>query len=193
MDPIHIDVPYVLHTKRLILRRPEAGDGEMINEAVHRSEQQLKPWLPFVQEMPSIEDTESSARKAHTDFTARKKLRYLVFHKERGDFIGSTGLHNIDWEVGKFEVGYWIDTKWSGHGYMRESVRELTRLALEDLGGARVEIRCERAHEKSRRIPEQLGYQLEGILRMEDLSVDGRRLTDTCVYAKIQERRKKYG
>lgn len=75
----------------------------------------------------------------------------------------------------------------------RESVRELTRLALEDLGGARVEIRCERAHEKSRRIPEQLGYQLEGILRMEDLSVDGRRLTDTCIYAKVQERRKKHG
>ncbi|MBN8234794.1 GNAT family N-acetyltransferase [Halobacillus kuroshimensis] len=192
MDPIHIDVPYVLHTKRLCLRRPEAGDGPAINEAVHRSEQELKPWLPFVQEMPSVEDTESNVRQAHADFMERKKLRYLVFRKENGEFVGSTGLHNIDWDIPKFEIGYWIDTKWSGHGYMQEAVREITRLALYDLGGARVEIRCERENEKSRQVPEKLGYHFEGMLCNDDRSVDGKHLTDTCVYAKIKERRQKH-
>lgn len=55
-----------------------------------------------------------------------------------------------------------------------------------DLRARRLEIRCESTNTKSRTIPEKLGYELEGILRNEDFSADGKKLTDTCVYAKIQ-------
>lgn len=40
---------------------------------------------------------------------------------------------------------------------------------------------------KSKAIPERLGYQLEGTLRNNDLSVDGTGLSDTDVYAKVIE------
>ena len=33
--------------------------------------------------------------------------------------------------------------------------------------------------------PEKLGFELEGILRNDDLSADGKKLTDTCIYAKV--------
>ncbi|WLR46597.1 GNAT family N-acetyltransferase [Halobacillus litoralis] len=185
MNPVMRDVKTNIETERLILKMPEPGDGRAVNAAIQRSVNELKPWLGFVQETPTVEDTEANAREAHAKFLLRQNLRYLVFLKEDRTFVGSTGFHRMDWDVPKFEIGYWMDTAHSGKGYMREAVEALTAYALHDLGGARVEIRCESENKRSRAIPESLGFELEGILRNDDLSVDGKRLTDTCIYAKV--------
>lgn len=185
MNPVMLDVKTRIETDRLILRMPKPGDGKIINEAIKASINELRPWLAFARENPSVEDTEINTRQAYTKFLSRESLRYLVFRKKDHTFIGSTGFHNIQWEIPKLEIGYWIDTKYSGKGYMREGVGALTLYALNELNCARVEIQCESENKKSRAIPEALGFDLEGVLRNEDLSVDGKRLTDTCIYAKI--------
>jgi RimJ/RimL family protein N-acetyltransferase len=187
MNPVMLDIPNNIETERLILRMPLPGDGKVVNEAIKESHSELKPWLGFAQNLPSVEDTETNTREAHANFITRKALRYLVFCKGTNQFIGSTGFHNIDWVIPKFEIGYWIDTRMSGKGYMREAVERLTELALNDLNGKRVEIRCERENMKSRRIPEQLGYELEGIIKRDELSVDGKRVTDTCIYGMVKK------
>jgi RimJ/RimL family protein N-acetyltransferase len=191
LNPVMLEVPDNIETERLILRMPLPGDGRVVNEAIKASIAELKPWLGFAQNLPSIEDTETNTRKAHANFITRKALRYLVFCKETNQFIGSTGFHIIDWDIPKFEIGYWIDTRMSGKGYMKEAVRKLTELALNDLNGKRVEIRCESGNLKSRRIPEQLGYVLEGILKRDELSVDGKRVTDTCIYGMVKEKKER--
>ncbi|TMU87584.1 GNAT family N-acetyltransferase [Bacillus sp. BHET2] len=187
MNPVLLEIPTVIETERLELRMPNPGDGSVVNSAIKASLSELKPWLGFAQEDPSVEDTETNTREAHAKFLTRESLRYLIFRKGTNEFIGSTGFHNIDWSVPKFEIGYWIDTRMGGKGYMKEAVGRLTELAISELKGKRVEIRCESTNVKSRAIPEQLGYELEGVLRNEDLSVDGERLTDTCVYGMISE------
>ncbi|MFI8688273.1 GNAT family N-acetyltransferase [Rossellomorea sp. NPDC077527] len=188
MNPVLLDIPMVIETERLTLRMPRPGDGIKVNAAIKASLSELQQWLGFALSNPEVEETESNTRQAHAKFLTRESLRYLVFLKNTDEFVGSTGFHNIDWSVPKLEIGYWIDTRMSGYGYMVEAVRELTEFALTELGGKRVEIRCESTNHKSRAIPERLGYKLEGILRNEDLSVDGKRLTDTCVYGKIAEK-----
>lgn len=97
-------------------------------------------------------------------------------------FVGSSGLHNIDWSVPKFEIGYWCRSKFIGKGYITESVRGLTVFAFEILKANRVEICCDQKNIKSRKIAERLGYRLEGIFRNYRLTVDNQ-LEDTCVYA----------
>jgi ribosomal-protein-serine acetyltransferase len=67
---------------------------------------------------------------------------------------------------------------------MTEAIKELTNLGLNQLQFKRIEIRCESTNLKSRAIPENLGFGLEGILKNDDLSADGSKLTDTCIYAK---------
>ncbi|UTE75588.1 GNAT family N-acetyltransferase [Rossellomorea sp. KS-H15a] len=185
MNTVLFDVPTLIETERLELRMPQPGDGRAVNAAIKASLSDLQPWLGFARSNPSVEETETNTREAHAKFITRESLRYLIFLKDTNEFVGSTGFHNIDWSVPKFEIGYWIDTRMSGNGYMAEAVGKLTEMALNELNGKRVEIRCESTNDKSRAVPERLGYELEGILRNEDLSVDGERLTDTCVYGKI--------
>ena len=179
-----MDIPSQLETERLLLRAPLLrGDGQIVNKAIKDSFKELKPWMPFAQRIPAVEETEANLREAHIKFLKRNSFRFLIFHKETNQFIGQASLQGITWALPKGELGYWINTEFSGNGYMTEAIRELTRFALEMLHFKRIEIRVESTNVKSRSIPEKLGFALEGILKNDDLSADGERLTDTCIYA----------
>ncbi|SDI67657.1 Protein N-acetyltransferase, RimJ/RimL family [Planococcus glaciei] len=185
MDKAIPEVPEEIRTERLLIRMPKPGDGKVVNAAIRASIKELKAWLPFAQQLPSVEETEINTVEAHLNFLKHENLRYLIFNKETGEFIGSSGFHSIEWEVPKMEIGYWIDTRWSGFGYMAEAVSALSELALDGFRCKRLEIRCDAENVKSRAIPETLGFVLEGVLHNDELSVDGKNLTDTCIYAKF--------
>ncbi|MGH1285632.1 GNAT family N-acetyltransferase [Bacillus toyonensis] len=187
MNPILLEVPLQIETDRLILRAPlQAGEGDVVCQAIKDSINELRQWLLLFQSIPTVEETEILLRNAHIDFLKRESFRYLIYHKDTNDFIGTVSLHAINWEVSKCEIGYWINTQFSGNGYMTEAVSELTDLGFQLLKFRRIEIRCESNNTKSRTIPEKLGFELEGILRNEDLSADSKQLTNTCIYAKIK-------
>lgn len=185
-NPILLDIPSQIQTERLLLRAPHpTGDGSIVNQAIRESFDELKAWLPFAQRLPAVEETEINLRNAHINFLKRESFRFLIFHRETNDFIGTVSLQGIHWNIPKCEIGYWINTKFGGNGYMTEAVKALTDFGLNQLDFKRIEIRCESTNLKSRTIPEKLGYELEGILRNEDFSADGSRLTDTCFYSII--------
>lgn len=180
------EVPTEFFTERLKLRMPKPGDGKVVNAAIKASMDELKPWLGFVQDDPTPQDTEINTMESHILFLKRENLRYLIFDKETDEFIGTTGFHDIEWDIPKMEIGYWISTVHSGKGYMLEAVSALTDLAINSFACRRIEIRCDAENIKSRSVPEKLDYVLEGTLHNDELSVDGKRLTDTCIYAKCQ-------
>lgn len=180
-----LEIPTEIKTERLLLRMPRPGDGQVVNAAIHASLDELKPWLGFVQEEPSPQDTEINLLEARLNFLKREALRFLIFDKETDEFIGTTGFHSIEWDVPKMEIGYWLDSRVTGKGYMAEAVSALTELAFSTLQCRRLEIQCDAENLKSRAIPEKLGFVLEGILHNDERSVDGERLTDTCIYAKF--------
>ncbi|WP_079505001.1 GNAT family N-acetyltransferase [Mesobacillus jeotgali] len=187
MNPLLLDVPIQLETERLILRAPlQIGDGNIVNQAIRDSFIELRVWLPFAQKLPTVQETEINLRNAHLNFLKRQSFRYLIFHKGTNDFIGTTSLQGIDWDIPKGEIGYWINTRFSGNGYMTEAVNELTNFGLNQLKFRRIEIRCESTNFKSRAIPVKLGFVFEGTLRNGDLSADGSKLTDTSIYSVIK-------
>lgn len=186
MNPLLLDFPQEFYTKRLLIRMPKPGDGAAVYDAVKASKKEFKPWLPFAQHEQTLQDTEINIREAHVKFLNREDLRLHVFLKETGQFIAASGLHRINWAVPKFEIGYWIDSRYSGKGYMTEAVQGITDFAFDELKARRVEIRCDSRNEKSRSIPERLGFTLEGILRNDSLAADSNECRDTCVYAKIR-------
>lgn len=185
MNPILKEFPEEFSTERLVIRMPRPGDGKVVYEAIMASINELKPWMPFAQKEQSEQDVEVNIRSAYISFLKREDLRLLVFLKETGEFVASSGLHRIDWSIPKFEIGYWIDSRFSGEGYMTEAVKGIAQFAFRELQARRVEIRCDAKNMKSRAIPERLGFSLEGILKNDDVSPDTNQLRDTCIYAKI--------
>lgn len=178
--------PDQFETERLIIRAPRVSDALDVWTAIHESEKELKEWMPWAQQLPKLEETEENIRQATADFIARKDLRLLLFSKATGEFVGSSGLHQINWSIPKFEIGYWLSSSKAGQGYMTEAVEAITNFAFQELQACRVEIRCDEENVKSKAIPERLGYQLEGVLQKNMQSSDGKDLRNTCIYAKIK-------
>lgn len=188
--PTKIPSPLTLSTERLLIRSPKESDGKGLNEAILDSLNELQPWMPWAQNIPTLDDSTANCKKAEADFKEGTDHRLHIFLKDPLTFIGCSGLHKIDWDVPKMEIGYWIRTPFSGKGYMTEAVREITRFGMEELGMNRVEIRMSEHNLKSRAIPERLGFQLDGIIRNDERHMDGT-LRNTCIFSRITPARNK--
>jgi ribosomal-protein-serine acetyltransferase len=185
MNPLLLDFPTEFETDRLLIRMPHPGDEHAMYEAITYSQADLKEWMIFAQKEQTLEDVTLDIREAHIAFLKREDLRLVVFLKETGELVASSGLHRIDWNIPRFEIGYWINSRFSGKGYMTEAVQGIADFAISELKARRIEIRCDSRNVKSRRIAERLEFTLEGILRKNGKCVKTGELIDTCVYAKV--------
>ncbi|HZG56314.1 GNAT family N-acetyltransferase [Paenibacillus sp.] len=184
-DPILFAFPECFETERLLIRAPLWGDGALVNEAVLESLEELRPWMPWAQQAPTVEESEANVRQARLDFLKRVDLRLMLVRKDTGAYIGGSGLHRIDWDVRKFEIGYWLRTSCVGQGYMTEAVEAIFGFAVRELAANRVEIRCDERNVRSAAVAERLGFPLEGVLRSDARATDGS-LRNTKVYAKVR-------
>lgn len=184
-DPILLSIPESFESERLLIRAPLWGDGAAVNEAVRESIEELRPWMPWAQNAPTIEESEINIRKSRLQFLERTDLRLQLIQKESGQLVGSSGLHRIDWKARKFEIGYWVRTSYSKQGYITEAVEAITNYAIQELQANRIEIRCDSRNTQSARVAERSGFVLEGILRNDACDVDGA-IRDTMVFSKVR-------
>jgi RimJ/RimL family protein N-acetyltransferase len=189
IDPLMIELPAELASERLLMRAPRAGDGAALNDAMVESLESLKPWMPWAQEMPTPEESELTCRQIALRFAQRSDLTLFMFERAAdgagGRLVGGTGLHRMDWNVPRFEIGYWCRPSMQGRGLVTEAVQALARFAFDALRARRVEVRMSSANTRSRAVAERCGFTLEGVLRQDSRGVDGQP-RDTVVYARVR-------
>lgn len=184
-NPILLDFPESFETERLLIRAPQWGDGQAVNDAVKESIEELRPWMPWAQRVPSAEESESNIRQARLQFLDRSDLRLMLTLKHTGELVGSSGLHRIDWRARRFEIGYWVRTSFSGQGYVTEAVNGIADFAIRHLNANRIEIRCDSKNERSSRVAVRAGFALDAVLRSDLVNTDGE-LSDTMIYSKVR-------
>jgi RimJ/RimL family protein N-acetyltransferase len=184
MNPILLDFPDSFETERLTIRAPRVGDGAQVAQAVRESRAELQPWMPWAKEEPTAEDSEIRIRKIIAQWITRENLPLHLYLKGTDIFVGGSGLHRFDWNVRRFEIGYWVRTKFAGQGYITEAVNGITHFAFTHLKANRVEIRCDTQNVRSASVARRCGFYLEGSLRHDDLDADGN-VRDTLVFSKI--------
>jgi RimJ/RimL family protein N-acetyltransferase len=181
-NPLLLDFPDQIETERLIIRPPRPGDGAAANAAIRESIHELRPWMPWAQTTPNVEETEAVYRSGAARFIAREDFLLTLWRKSDGQFVGGSGLHRIDWSVPRMEIGYWCRTSLIGQGYITEAVIGITRFAFEHLYAQRLEIRCDAHNARSAAVAERAGYVLEARLHRHLRAADGVGLRDTLIY-----------
>ena len=187
MEALYEPVPECITTPRLIVRSARASDAAAVNAAVIESFDELHPYIPWAQTVPTLAQSEAACRRMQARFLLREDLTMMLFERleggGEGEYIGGTGLHRIDWQVRCFEIGYWCRNRRVGQGYIAEAVEAMTRLAFVDLRARRVEVRMDDRNLRSRRVAERAGFALEGVLRQQSLTPTGEP-RDMRLYAK---------
>lgn len=173
-------------TKRLILKTPSLRYTQMLQSAIEESVTDLRLWLKWAQKTPSLAECTENISKAINAFDNQEDFQFYIFIKESNTFIGCAGLHRIDWSIPKVEIGYWVKASYQGHGYATEVSQWLTQFAFNELGVNRVEIRCDDNNTRSKSVAEKLGFVLEGVLRNDTLTPDGK-LRSTAVFSRVKQ------
>jgi len=176
--------PEQIETERLLLRAPRDGDGAEVNAAIRETYAELHEWMEWASYLPDVAETESRRQQARAQFLAGEEFSFQAHLKATGALALCAALHPRDWNVPKFEVGYWCRAGYQGSGYVTETVSALTRLAFEVFSANRIEIRCDTRNLRSRGVAERAGYTLEATLKNDVVAPDGA-LRTTVIYARF--------
>lgn len=156
-----------LFGRRIVLRPIVAGDFAAWREVRRRNVDWLTKWeAQRVHGQPDVvEDRDAFAVRC----SARQRERQLgtgygfgIFVD--GDLAGEINLTAV--QRGPFQsayVGYWIDEKHAGNGYMPEALVTLAQFAFDELNLHRIQISIIPRNSASRRVVEKLGIRDEGI------------------------------
>ena len=181
------DFPSQIESERLLIRMPSVQDISDVNNAIIQTLPTLRQWMSWAHESQSLADTQRRLRQSIANFVTKKSLRFHLFDKQTGEFVGSASVNPIDWSIPKCEIGYWVANGFEGNGYISEAVERITTFAFNELGVHRIDIRCDEQNKKSRAVAERAGFALEAVLKNHERTADGTELRNTVIYSKISE------
>lgn len=164
------------------LKLVEPSDAERIFELTDRSRSGLREWLPWLDFTTTIDDTKNFITTVLASFALGKSLNCAIVYK--GKLVGIAGFNEINQAKKTAYIGYWLDENYQGKGIMTRVASALTDYALTERGLNKVEIRAAVGNEKSRAIPERLGYTEEGTIRHGEWLYD--HFVDSVVYGMLQ-------
>ncbi|MDR0269301.1 GNAT family protein [Paenibacillus sp.] len=123
----------------------------------------LREWLPWVDAITEVEHTANFVKNAIKHGAENGAITAGIW--VHGEIAGIISFHEINWHNRSVSIGYWLGKDFVGHGIMSSACRAFVDYALMDMDLHRVEIRCATSNQRSRAIPERLGFVLEGVVR----------------------------
>ncbi len=156
-------VEFRLHVDENIeIRLLRAHDADVLYDVTIANRDHLAPWMPWIDKVIDVSDTHAFLRSAEKEAYEHTSFKAGIWRG--GELLGVVDLHDIDWDNGHGRIGYWLAEQHMGQGIMTRAVRVLAEYAFEALDLHRVEIHVATENERSRHIPERLGFTMEGVL-----------------------------
>lgn len=175
--------------KRIALRPLNERDYEAFREVRLANEEWLLPWEPLPPENSPDPVREREAFIYRCDHRRQERqngtaFAFGVFLQEC--FIGEMNLTSILRGASHSgSVGYWIDHRHAGNGYIPEALVALMQFAFESLELHRLQVSIVPRNRASRRVAEKLELREEG-LALRYIQINGA-WEDHLIYAITEE------
>ncbi|MDA3847795.1 MAG: GNAT family N-acetyltransferase [Vallitaleaceae bacterium] len=119
-----------LETERLILRPISEEDDIFILN--HFSDQQVTRYLYDYEPVKNMDEA-NEILAFYIDEDPYIQCRWVITNKVTNEKMGTCGFHKRDIKKGTIEVGYDLNSKYWGQGYMSEALKELFHYAWKNL------------------------------------------------------------
>lgn len=161
-----MSAPATLRDQHVVLREPVTADVGALLDGIVSSVAELRPWLPWARADYSAADAQLWISGELGD------VHRFVIIDDAGELVGSCALNMIDSANQRANLGYWLRSDRTGHGYATTATRLLARHGLLDAGLRRIEVVMSVNNHASRRVAERAGATYEGRARQR-LSLHG--------------------
>lgn len=163
------------------LRLLEDKDAAELFQLVEQNRGYLRRWLPWVDYETSVEDSQRFVRRSVQQYLDNENFDLGI--KYQGRLVGMISIHTVDWPNRQTDIGYWLEAASQSQGVMTKACRALVDYIFHKLQLHRVTILCATGNERSRAIPERLGFFQEGTRREGEWLYD--HFVDLVVYSML--------
>lgn len=165
------------------IRMLSGRDAQALYERTDESRAYLKQWLPWLDDMKSVDDSLTFIKNSFQLYNDRKGLTAGIFLNEV--LVGIIGFNNLDFQHKIGYIGYWLAENYQGRGIMTTAVSAVVTYGFTELSLNRIELRAASENKPSRAIAERLGFTQEGRIRQAEWLYD--HYVDHIVYSVLRE------
>jgi RimJ/RimL family protein N-acetyltransferase len=143
----------------------EPADAQAMSASILESKAHLETFLPWAKHGHNDpEEVLLTIRKFRSEYDAGRDYPMGIFDRQTGEHLGGTGFHN---RVGPLamEIGYWVNARHLQKGIATEASMALCKVGFELEGLRKMVLRMDPANLISAKVPEKLGFSLEGRIR----------------------------
>lgn len=155
-------VPPITVAPDIELHEASTTDAAAIYNLIDTNRNYLRQWLPFIDYSHSVADTEMYLRSVTAPGNLHDKVYTIRYQAQEAGIIGFKAIDRVN---KKLEIGYWQAAMYQGKGIMVRSCEALLAHAFQRMHMNRIQIKVGVGNSKSSRIPNRLGFTLEGIER----------------------------
>lgn len=167
--------------------RPTFKLAEELMVLVDESRNELLPWLSWADTNRKPEDEfDWLLNWCEKHWQDDNGYAYIIKKKSDGKMLGAIDFMKIHnkWKSG--EIGYWLRSSETGHGYMHEAVAVLEKeIFAHDIN--RVVIRNDVRNLRSANVAAKAGYHLDGVMRQDTYSDYEKRFINNNIWSKLKE------
>jgi ribosomal-protein-serine acetyltransferase len=168
--------------EKVFLRTPVVEDAEELYQKICENRSHISTYLLWAEKTTSSHYTKSFLESCLKDTRQGEHLPLCII--KGGEIIGYLGAKIDIWNLNG-EIGYWLARSFTKQGLMTKAVGVLVDYIFKNKILHRIEILCAESNIASQRIPQKLGFHLDGKLRDRALTKNG--FEDSIVYSLINK------
>jgi ribosomal-protein-serine acetyltransferase len=168
------------------VRLIEKEDFASLFEVIEKNRSRLLKYFPATS--AAISDIEAAKKFVLLKLrqaAKREQLYFVVISKNTSKIIGSVILKNLDWNVPKGELAYFVDADYEGTGITSRAVKWLVQYAFDELKIEKLYIKCSPDNTGSKQVAIKNGFLKEGHMKREYRTGEGL-LTDMERYGLLK-------
>ncbi len=147
-------------------------------EIIDQNRDYLGKYLPWALTTSSKYDHLAFIKHSLMEYANGNGMACYIIYKN--DIAGSVSFNNINHNLKKVVIGYWLRQDLQGNGIMTQAVQKMIDIAFNELDMTKIEISTATENKPSRAICERLGFTLEGVITQNNY-INGK-IVDSAIY-----------
>ncbi len=132
----------------------------------------------------TLEDTQNYVTEIVSKIDQKTYLPFFMVNGHDDSLIGFIDIKNIDWNIPKGEIGFFIDEHYSNKGIAKKALARFTEYCFMTYGFNKLFLRTHESNLAARKLAENCGFEIEGTLRRDYKTTTGE-LVDLLYYGKL--------
>lgn len=173
--------------EHFFIRRLAKEDLHCFYDLIEQNRPRLEAFFSgTVARTRNFSDTEIYLNEVMAKAENKTYLSFLIINKETNDVAGFIDIKNIDWNIPKGELGYFIDIRYEGMGLSKKAFKLFTAYCFGQLGFNKLFLRTHSSNIAAQHLAESAGFIIEGTLRKDYKTTEGE-LVDLLYYGKVSD------